>query len=1202
MTRRFGLIPVLAAVAPLVGCGLIYEYPKTNAEQSAGTCDDGIDNDLDGRADCFDSGCSDFCSEADAAACSDAVDNDGDGDIDCHDGSCLEHCREEDTAACDDGKDNDLDGDVDCRDAACSAFCLETSAEACADGEDNDVDGAVDCADDDCSEHCPESSAETCEDGDDNDHDGKVDCQDSSCDGFCPERSPSDCDDGRDNDGDGLVDGADALCWLVRPPSALRCGGAPPVDFFDGFDAPSYGLPFYGPRWSEYGLSKRVTSFGDPIPIIDGTYRSGLARDDYWLRFTDNRGETGVLDQDLASMVHGGSFSGAWRDLSLSALVFVPRSSQLRLMLAPEHLVPDGQAPLAAAESAQLAVLLDGAAASPTLSLLVEGQSFSTELPLPRACGLAYCEAGWASLSLTVEDERFVLRLDGTGGETSVSAPLPSHESFQFSRLALRMGTIDSNVVAGLDDLTLTVRGGTPCNARVPQVPAVSCEAAAQFENHGFAVSLAASGDLYCALVVSGNRGPEAVTSWTTRDGIAFDRADLNVALPEDASPSSVALATGPAGLGIALSYVVAGQLEVGLGSVDDCSGDVELLPGPPLPLDAEAVSYVITEAGEHQLYFTRPATDQTQRTLWRFQAQAQNELESLQVPELMAELPSGTGQPAVVQRIGTGDLVLSYPTMATQGPPALALLVSDASARDWGELEAGPLLGGQGAPGFDQQGVQSVALAASATGGFVLYGGSEAGVLTVGTALLELSGVAPPELGALALCGDGACDAAESCATCSADCACSGPTILSDALTLDKGWDYVGGLVPEGDFYFDDAGTALNWNRSTSDQVLALPLAGSVNGDFELSFDFTLSPTSDIGQCDSLNVGLGPMPDDTTVAAPLGVFARLTYSASCETGLLLSPQIRTVDEEFKAFGPFAIGMCREGGLEVPLSRKVRVLLRRVGGLVTVLTADESSCEEQAQLHYSGALPDLSTLLFASVRDCFNGSGRLTNLELRLLSDPDDCPSGTELCGGGADANCVDTASSQEHCGECGNACGPGLACVDGECTCDDRYLACGGTCVDPQVDYDHCGSCTGVCDQFCFIGQCDVGETCDAPAVLPSGSTKVTFDPWYQYVDFTALCADPSLGDATFSWTAEKSGLTTLEVQGVEGEVSLELAVTEDATCAQFLKCEEGYESDMAGGQRVIFRAEAGTEYRIVVALTETADDTLTELRIEAP
>lgn len=1202
MTSRFALIGLLAAGAPLIGCGLIYEYPKTNAEQSAGTCDDGVDNDLDGRADCFDSGCSDFCSEADGRACSDDVDNDGDGDVDCHDGSCLEYCREEDAAACDDGKDNDLDGDVDCRDAACSAFCLEASADACADGEDNDVDGVVDCADDDCSEHCPESSAETCEDGDDNDHDGKVDCQDSSCDGFCPERSPSDCDDGRDNDGDGLVDGADALCWLVRPPSALRCGGAPPADFFDGFDTPAYGETYYWPRWTDHGVSKRVDSFGDPLPIIDGTYRLSEERDDYWLRFTDNRGETGVLEEDLASMVSDASFSGAWRDVALSALVFVPRSSQLRLMLAPEHLVPEGQAPLAGAESAQLAVLLDGAAASPTLTLMVEGQSFSTELPLPRACGLAYCEAGWASISLAVEDARFVLRFDGTGGEATVTAPLPSHESFQFSRLALRMGTIDANVSGGLDDLTFTVRGGTPCNARVPQVPAVSCDAASQFENHGFGVSIAPAGDLYCALVLSGNRAPEAVTSWTTTDGVAFERGNLNVALPDGSSPRSVAAAAQLEGLGIAVSYVSAGQLQVGLGSVDDCSGDVELVPGPLLPSDAEAVSYVITEAGVHQLFFTRPATDQTQRTLWRFEAGAQDELASVEQPELAAELPPGTGQPVVVQRIGESDLVLSYPTLGTQGPPALALLVADSSARDWAELDFGSLLGGQSAPGFEQQGVQAVALAASATGGFLLYGGSEAGVLTAGTALLELSGVAPLELGVLARCGDGACDAAESCATCSADCACPGPTIVSDVLSLDEGWAYVGGLVAEGDFYFDDAGTSLNWNRTTDDQLLALPLDAPVNGDFELSFDFTLLPTSDIGQCDSLNVGLGPMPDDTTVAAPLGIFARLTYSASCDTGLLLSPHIRTAEEEFKAFGPFEIGMCREGGLEAPLSRKVRVLLRREGGLVTVLTADDSSCEQQTQLHYSGALPDLSTLMFASVRDCFNGSGRLSNLELRLLSDPDDCPAGTELCGGGAGANCVDTDSSQEHCGQCGNECEAGLACVDGACTCDDRYLACGSTCVDPQIDYDHCGSCTGVCDQFCFVGQCDVGETCEAAAVLPSGSTKVTFDPWYQLVDFPALCSAASIGDAAFSWTAEKSGLTTVEVQGVEGELGLELAVTEDGTCAQLTKCEAGYQAELAGGQRVVFRAEANTEYRIVVALIEDLPVTLTELRIEAP
>ena len=50
---------------------------------------------------------------------------------------------------CDDGIDNDLNGKTDCADAACKGN--DACAEVCDDGVDNDFDDKVDCADDDCS-------------------------------------------------------------------------------------------------------------------------------------------------------------------------------------------------------------------------------------------------------------------------------------------------------------------------------------------------------------------------------------------------------------------------------------------------------------------------------------------------------------------------------------------------------------------------------------------------------------------------------------------------------------------------------------------------------------------------------------------------------------------------------------------------------------------------------------------------------------------------------------------------------------------------------------------------------------------------------------------------------------------------------------------------------------------------------------------
>ena len=94
-------------------------------------CGDGVDNDLDGDTDCFDSDCDNdiLCTEI----CNNGVDDDGDGDLDCLDAGC--------------------DGDILC-------------AEDCSNGVDDDQDGDVDCDDSECFGdllNCPENPGETCE-------------------------------------------------------------------------------------------------------------------------------------------------------------------------------------------------------------------------------------------------------------------------------------------------------------------------------------------------------------------------------------------------------------------------------------------------------------------------------------------------------------------------------------------------------------------------------------------------------------------------------------------------------------------------------------------------------------------------------------------------------------------------------------------------------------------------------------------------------------------------------------------------------------------------------------------------------------------------------------------------------------------------------------------------------------------------------
>ncbi|MBU1241356.1 hypothetical protein KKF84_20945 [Myxococcota bacterium] len=92
-------------------------------------CSDGLDNDMDGIADCDDPDCDNLgaCTSEDTVSrCSDNLDNDGDGFIDCLDPQCagLTVCGPENTTLrCSDGIDNDLSGAVDCDDPQCLPFC-----------------------------------------------------------------------------------------------------------------------------------------------------------------------------------------------------------------------------------------------------------------------------------------------------------------------------------------------------------------------------------------------------------------------------------------------------------------------------------------------------------------------------------------------------------------------------------------------------------------------------------------------------------------------------------------------------------------------------------------------------------------------------------------------------------------------------------------------------------------------------------------------------------------------------------------------------------------------------------------------------------------------------------------------------------------------------------------------------------------------
>ncbi|TVR03497.1 MAG: hypothetical protein EA398_04775 [Deltaproteobacteria bacterium] len=98
------------------------------------------------------------------------------------------------------------------------------------------------------------------------------------------------------------------------------------------------------------------------------------------------------------------------------------------------------------------------------------------------------------------------------------------------------------------------------------------------------------------------------------------------------------------------------------------------------------------------------------------------------------------------------------------------------------------------------------------------------------------------------------------------------------------------------------------------------------------------------------------------------------------------------------------------------------------------------------------------------------------------------CSLGEWACSGSGDGatvvceGAVDTSTSDEHCGLCGNACSEGLTCRSGDCECEDGSATlCGDRCVDVMTSDEHCGSCFNACSQ----GQTCAGGACGCPSPL---------------------------------------------------------------------------------------------------------------------
>ena len=1173
--RRAALALLLLSSA----CGRVFEYPVVSSENNAEACVDGIDNDLDGLADCYDSQCAAFCRENTARACADGI-------------------------------DNDVDGKLDCKDDDCAKFCQENTVEACADGVDNDGDRKLDCKDEDCAAFCQETGAAACSNHQDDDHDGLVDCADTDCDGFCPEESAADCADRRDNDGDGLTDAADPRCWLLTPPTVQRCA-SPDIDFRERFEE-AYVYPAGTPQsqltWgvfdSRWDASGTAATYG-------GRSVTGVVKHEE--NHIDPYRTAGRADQALAFVLTGNDgpgrlvshqvFSGSWQDVELSFSARVDDDSVLKVQLVPQD--PQG----AEGGPLLLGLFLDRTGNPPLFVLRTGASKLSGTLPVApfQACGSYPCDNAWVQVRASFVDGGMRATVSGATESVTLSSPPFDVLDLPPSRLMLQGRSGSGDRLGVIDDVRLRIAPRALCGFKSPQVPQASCGYSRSFPQMGRTLALARDdAGLYCALVEGTHPdGSSALTTWTSRDGGNWTPAVPYAAGAELSVPSQAALG----GVGLAYDgrgFVAAAVLrdkrrtQLALGHGASCAKLSQLSPGPALPDDAEGPSYLVN-GGRHEVYFTRPPTSESRRSLWRLSGpdQAHLELEPKPLAELPGEAP--VSPPVTITRAGSQDLLMVYPTRAGSGALGLALLVGSADAHVWTPLTPQPLLATL-APTFDGDGPTVGALSFDGNQGLFVYGGSWQGKVTTGVARLFAAGTEPSAAEPVAS-GDDACSDDASCLSCPLHCE-SSSRVLSDGdlASADPPWHGTslgGGRT----FYFDQSTESLI--LKDGDGWAETPLDKAISGDFELELDLTVpseaSENHDPTGVDSLYIGLGEPPAGT-MSTPHGVFARITIiPASAAVGACFA------DNSGFALSTFVGGdtwsqstlqwqarECNDSRLWLPFDVMRHVQLVRRGGTLTVTALDENGCPASVSMPIAQTLPRLSSLVVG----IFNtwtitmpgGNAEISHLRLRALDDANVCPAGTSACAEkGEEPACIDLTSSPEHCGACDAACKPGAACSNGVCSCPPELTDCPDECADLKSSVNNCGSCGNQCNAYCLAGECDAGETCDTAKRLPTGDGSYALDLSKARAD-DYWCGSLGFltdGDLFFAWTANRTGKATFSLEGATVYLANLLAVTPDPSCQSYdlSWCTATYEGEPLTRSSLTLDVEQGTTYYITAA-----------------
>jgi hypothetical protein len=112
---------------------------------------------------------------------------------------------------------------------------------------------------------------------------------------------------------------------------------------------------------------------------------------------------------------------------------------------------------------------------------------------------------------------------------------------------------------------------------------------------------------------------------------------------------------------------------------------------------------------------------------------------------------------------------------------------------------------------------------------------------------------------------------------------------------------------------------------------------------------------------------------------------------------------------------------------------KPLLLLAMLGGLT-------AGCGRSSLLgRGAGGSPETHTAISTSTTTSTGGTTTSPSTSQPTMNGV--CPAGLTACGRGAATRCHDLTRSPEHCGQCGNACAPGISCESSRC----RQYACKG-------------------------------------------------------------------------------------------------------------------------------------------------------------